>query len=134
MRPLRVALLALALTTPACASGGGGGGGGDPQSASSRTEPRNPNVITGDQIHEAIASGLGNVYDLVARLHPNWMRSTSSQSVQVWLDNQRYGNVASMRNVSLTVITSIRYMGPSEAQGMLGMDNQGGAIVLTTAR
>jgi hypothetical protein len=132
MRSLRPALLALAFVLPACKSGQAASG--DPQSVSSRTEPRNPNVITGDQIQEGISTGLGNAYDLVARLHPTWMRTTSSQGVQVWLDNQRYGGVATLRNVSLTAITSIRYMGPSEAQGMLGMDNQGGAIVVSTGR
>jgi len=132
MRPLRPALLALAVILPACKSGHAASG--DTQSSSSRTEPRNPNVITGDQIQEAIATGLANAYDLVARLHPTWMRTTSSQGVQVWLDNQRYGGVATLRTVSLGSITSIRYMGPSEAQGMLGLDNQGGAIVLSTGR
>ena len=131
MRPLRPALLALVLILPACKSGSSGA---DTASASAHTEPRNPNIITGDQIREAIASGLGNAYDLVARLHPNWMRTSSSQGVQVWLDGQRYGGVTTLRSVSLTSVTSIRYMGPSEAQGNLGMDNQGGAIVLTTAR
>jgi len=132
MRLLRPALLALALIQPACKSGQPASG--DPQSVSSRTEPRNPNVITGDQIQEGISSGLGNAYDLVARLHPTWMRTTSSQGVQVWLDGQRYGGIATLRGMSLTAITSIRYMGPSEAQGMLGLDNQGGAIVLSTGR
>ena len=133
MRPLRLALLALALAVPGCKTASSAGPDG-PQSVSSRSEPRNPNIIGGDQIQEGIASGLGNAYDLVARLHPNWMRSTSSQGVQVWLDNQRYGGVTTLRNVSLTSITGLRYMGPSEAQGMLGMDNQGGAIVITTGR
>ena len=128
---LRLTLLALALTVSACKSGGGGGAAA---SASARPAPRNPNLITGDQIQEAISSGLGNAYDLVARLHPNWMRSTGRQGVQVWLDNQRYGGVTTLRSVSLTSISSIRYMTPSEAQGQLGLNNQGGAIVVTTAR
>jgi len=132
MPPLRPALLALALTVSSCKSGGSRGD--DTRSVSSRSEPRNPNVITGDQIQEAIAGGLGNAYDLVTRLHPTWLTSTNRQGVQVWLDNQRYGAVTTLRGVSLTSIMSIRYMGPSEAQGQLGLDNQGGAIVLTTTR
>jgi hypothetical protein len=129
MPPLRLALLALALTVSACKSGGASGG--DASSASARSAPRNPDMITGDQIQEAISNGVGNAYDLVTRLHPNWLRSTGSRGVQVWLDNQRYGGVTTLRNVSLTSVTSIRYMRPSEAQAQFGLDNQGGAIVLS---
>jgi len=128
MRPLHLTLLALALTVSACKSGGGTD---TPGSVSTRPATRDPDRITGDQIQEGLANGLGNAYDLVARLHPNWLRSQGRQSVQVWMDNQRMGGVSSLRNMSLSGLASIRYLRPSEAQARYGLDNQGGAIVLS---
>jgi len=129
MPRLHVVLLAIALL-PACKSGSAAGA----QSASSHSVSRNPDLILGDEIQQGIASGLATAYDLVARLHPNWFNSVGRMQVQVWVDGQHYGGVTALRSVLLTSTVSIRSLSPSQAQGELGLDNQGGAIVVVTGR
>lgn len=128
MRLARYAALALAVAAAACASNQQSG------IANTTSAGRDPNVITEVEIREAIAQNVGSVYALVSRLHPQWLRATGSQPVQAWSEHQRLGNVTTLGQVSLTSVSLIRYLSPSEAQGQLGMDNQGGAIMVLPVR
>lgn len=128
MRLFRLAALATLVAATACSHPSQQG------IANTSSAPRDPNVITELEIREGVAQNVGTVYDLVVRLHPQWLRSTSSQMVQAWQEHQRLGSVTQLRGVPLTSVSQIRYLSPSEAQGQLGMDNQGGAIMVFPVR
>jgi len=129
MRLIRLAALATLVAAAACSHPAQQQG-----IANTTSAPRDPNVITELEIRDAVAQNVGTVYDLVVRLHPQWLRSTSSQMVQAWQEHQRLGSVTQLRSVPLTAVSQIRYLSPSEAQGQLGMDNQGGAIMVFPVR
>ena len=137
MRRARFALLGLALTLTACSSRGGGTPG---DIASSRSAPRNPRVISTEDIQEAMAQNIGNAYDIVAHYHPQWLQPSITSitgratDVSVWQDNMRLGGPTALRQVPLSHVVQIRYLTPSEAQGQLGLNNLGGAIVIVTIR
>ena len=133
MRPIRVRplLLALALPLAACASSG--------QNPSQSTTPRyDRNLISAEEMTEAAGQNIATVYDLVRTRRPQWLRTNVTglmgrvSAVSVWVDRSRMGGVETLRNVPLSMAVTVRYLSPSEAQGELGLDNTGGAIVVST--
>jgi hypothetical protein len=93
------------------------------------------NVMSIDEIREGQNLGLGNVYDLLQRYHPEWMRTVRSTSGNatptVWIDLQRMGGLSVLRTMPIGGVTLLRYLTPPEARGELGFDNPGGAIVVS---
>ncbi len=140
---LRVPIGAMALAAalcaflPACSSRQGG-----PEAAAPRAPRSDPYRLTRADIEQAMETNVTNLYDLVQSRRPTWMRVTVGgsagtarpRSPVVWLDNVRYGDLTSMRQIPLTHVQSVRYLRPSEAQMQLGLDNLGGAIVVETMR
>jgi len=125
----RIAALGLILAAGACA-GHHAGAGPTPGA-------RQRNRISIVEIQEGQAQGTGNAYDLIMRLHPEWLRSLNNpgalpQQPRVYMDNNLMGGLGVLTTLQLSGITGIRYLSPSEAQGELGLDNNGGAIVLYT--
>ena len=120
--------LGMALSLAACAHRPGAGPTPDaPQR----------NRITIAEIQEAQSRGLGNAYDLIQQLRPEWLRSLNNvQGVpvqpRVYQDNNLMGGLNVLATTQLSGITGIRYLTPSEAQGELGLNNIGGAIVFYT--
>jgi hypothetical protein len=119
-RPFFVLTLAAAL---ACASSGTAG-----------TAPRrDPNLITEQEI---AASTESNVYDVVSRLRPMFLktrgRSTiiagGSEYASVFLDGQYYGELGSLRNIVATQIHEIRYLNGPDAVSKYGMRYGSGAV------
>ncbi len=95
------------------------------------------NRITITEIQDARSRGLGNAYDLIQQMRPEWLRSLNNiQGVpvqpRVYQDNNLMGGLNVLAITQLSGITGIRYLTPSEAQGELGLDNIGGAIVFYT--
>ena len=134
MRALSGGLLALtlALGPAACSSSSSSSEGTAPIPVS-----RDTRVLTPAEIDAGIAQSVTNAYDLVMRQRSNWTRSTTvgvrgeQATPTVWMDNQKLGGIQQLRNIPLTAIAQMRYLTASEAQGLLGLDNMGGAIVVT---
>jgi hypothetical protein len=94
-------------------------------------------VLTQDEL---AATATVNVYDAIQRLRPQWLtssrvrRGASGDPTQVYLDNNRYGTVESLRGLSLAGIQEIRWLSASEATNRWGTGNTGGAIVVLMAK
>jgi hypothetical protein len=94
---------------------------------------------------EVTATPVANVYDLINRLRPQWLRTqtgsirsnTRSQVVVVYLDDTRIGDVQSLRTISTSGVASLRYYDAASAATVLrnpGSDPIAGAIVITTSK
>jgi hypothetical protein len=107
----------------ATASGGSGARGGG-------------NVITEQEL---VASNVGNAYEAVERLRPNFLRSRGPSSLRtdvtslptVYLGRQRYGDASALRQIPINTITQIRFFTASEAAVSFGMDHPNGVIEVT---
>jgi len=119
-RPFFVLTLAAAL---GCASSGTAG----------TTVRREPNLITE---HEIAASNESNVFDVVNRLRPMFLktrgRSTinagGSEYASVFLDGQYFGELGSLRNIVASQIHEIRYLNGPDAVSKYGMRYGSGAV------
>lgn len=108
------------------------------QSNTSQRVRRSANLITAEELRE---SNHGNVYDLVAAARPEWLRASGPTSlrggggVAAYMDQQRIGGVAALRQIPINQARLIRFYPAAEAQSRFGLDNMGGAIqVETTGR
>jgi TonB-dependent Receptor Plug Domain len=128
---MRFTVLLLSLIT-ACATGAA--------PASSGSAPRNPDVITQQELTDAPYS---NAYDAIQRLRPQMLMQragTGSSSItqqagyaiRVYLDNIPAGGVADLKQIALAGIRDIRYLGPTDATQRFGTGNAGGAILIRT--
>lgn len=132
----RIATAALVLlpfiaALPAC-------GGSSGSTAAPRRDTR---ALSEFEIQEARSQGVASLYQLVATRKPNWLSTARSlttgrtaQVVTVWMDGVRLGGPDQLRTIPLSVVVAVRYLTPSEAQAALGLDNLGGAIVVTSQR
>lgn len=97
------------------------------------------NLITLEDLRDARET---NLYDVVLRLRPDWLRSrgptsfnagTSSQgsdAVNLYQDLQRLGTVDMLKSMSISSATSLRYYSASDAQMRFGVGNPNGAVQL----
>ena len=136
----RLALTLLAAGVAAC---GGHGGQSEQQptpesnaTTGSAASSRNTHEMGEEDFAAARTQGIGNVYDLISRFHPEWFRTQMVGVRQVgptaWLDRNRLADVSSLHSVQLAAVVRVRLLSPSEAQGELGLNNTGGAIVAYT--
>lgn len=120
-----VVILVLALAITACASNQSG------------TAGSNRSVLTEQEI---VATGYTDAFSTIQALRPQWLivRGATSFSraepVQVYLDDQRYGGVESLRNVSVQQVNLIRYYTGIQASERWGLDHGNGAIQVLTHR
>jgi len=127
---VRIGVCLLALFLGACASTGGA----RPPAGASH---RDPNVITSDElatVHER------NTYELVQVLRPGMLTkrgatsiATGDVGIMVFLDNQRFGDVNSLRQLPTAGIREIRYLSPGEAQARWGPGYTAGVIAISMA-
>ena len=126
---LRVRLLAgviVPFCLMACAHPQGVGG----------TEKRS-DVITEQEIAESSAS---NAYEAIRKLRANFFSSrgrtsvmgTSNSDPTVYVDEQAYGPISSLRTIPASQITMIRLYRSWEATTKYGTGNMGGVIEVTT--
>jgi outer membrane cobalamin receptor len=95
------------------------------------------NVITRDEIDSSTAS---NVYDLIARLHGDFLKDRGKVSIKmnqheravVFLNDQEYGIPETMRNIPISRVSEIRYYSGTEAVAKFGSQYGGGVIHLTS--
>jgi hypothetical protein len=129
-----IAIVVLALGAGACASSSG--------ATTGTRATRSPDVISSADI---AATSTGNAYDLINRLRPQWLRTSTIGSVSgatpttfgivVFLDNIKLGGLETLRTVDSGSIRTIRYMTPERAATSLpglGQEKISGAIVIST--
>ncbi len=117
-----------------CASTGSGGG------TDRVGRGANSDIIDRSELARSNAQ---NAYDAVRSLRPAFLASRGattillkkegSSSPVVYLDNTRYGDVTTLRNISLDGIFEIRFFSATQAQMRWGMDHPAGAILVVTA-
>ena len=97
--------------------------------------PVSSNLITQDEIDAADA---GNIYEVVARLHGNFLNDRGRASLRsnvhsraiVFLNDQEYGIPETMRNIPPGRIAEIRFFPGTEAVSRFGSQYGGGVIQL----
>jgi len=119
---------ALALGSLVACSANPGGGAAAPDR----------NRISQPEIQAAMERGIGNAYDLVMNSRPQWFRTYSTgmggaaSQLMVFENNNRLGGIDMLRNLPLANTDYIRFLSPSEAGGLFGLDVQQGAIQVVT--
>lgn len=108
------------------------------QQHTSAGAPSPGTIITEAEIDSAHVS---SAYELIQKLRPQFLVSRGNltldpreppSQVHVYLDNQLYGDVSSLRGILIGTIESIRYYTGSEAQYKFGVNNAAGVIAVTT--
>ena len=97
--------------------------------------PAATNVITLDEI---VAANASNVYDLIVRIRPEYLRDRGAVSIltkkraraTVFLNDQEYGELETMRNFPADRIGEIHYFNGSDAVARFGSQYGGGVIQL----
>ena len=127
---ITVGLMALAGAT-GCASARSGEAVGGRVSRS--------DVIDRSEISKSSAQ---NAYDAVRALRPAFLVSRgptsllrsrdSGTSPVIYLDNTRFGDLSTLRNIPILGIFEIRYFSATQAQLRWGMDHPSGAILVLT--
>jgi len=95
------------------------------------------NVITQEEIEASTAS---NVYDLIAQLRGDFLKDRGKISIRtnqheravVFLNDQEYGILETMRNIPITRISEIRYYPGTEAVNRFGAQYGGGVVFLVS--
>jgi len=125
-RSVRLLLVALfSLGAAACATSSNG-------SSSSSGE-----VIDAEEIQEL---GRLSAYQIVQRLHPQWLRTRGVDSfnsefgVVVYLDGQRVGGVDALRRITGPNVEEIRRLDSRQATTLYGTGHPNGALMVVTRR
>lgn len=127
LRKIVVALAVVGLA--ACASAGAGS-----------TKMRDYNVITENEI---TAQNGTNAYDVISHLRPQYLKTRGRSTIQtpptvaseyaaVFMDNQFYGDLNSLRNIASINIKEIHYLPANEAVTRYGMQYGNGVIEIRT--
>lgn len=128
-----IVLVLAALTLGACAGGAAG----------SRKTVTSRDVLTREQIDQTHAV---NAYDAVMQLRSVWLRQRGSTQmpasagggqfqenpIWVYLDDQRLGDIGTLRTIEAAVIHAIRFYPPAEAAARWGFNHGGGVISVHT--
>ena len=128
--PVALACAVAMALSAACASSSSGAGGGPKPG---------PNLITADEISRV---SVVNAYEVVQKLRPAMFRQRQVASANaqangelvVYVDNNRFGDVDSLRQISASSIAALRYFSASEAKTKWGSGHPGGAIEVVTKR
>lgn len=96
-------------------------------------------VITEDEV---VASKAANAYDVIKKVRANFFSyrgrttliGTSSPDPTVYVDEQPFGPISSLRTIPADEITEIRLYRAWEATTKYGMGNMGGVILITTRK
>ena len=95
------------------------------------------NVITRQEIDSSDAA---NVYDLIARLHADYLKDRGKISIKsnthdravVFLNDQEYGILETMRNIPCTRLEEVRFLAGPDAVARYGAQYGGGIILLVS--
>jgi outer membrane cobalamin receptor len=92
-------------------------------------------VITEEEIDASTAS---NVYDLIANLRADFLKDRGKISIRtnqhekavVFLNDQEYGILETMRNIPVSRVSEIRYYPGADAVNRFGAQYGGGVVML----
>jgi hypothetical protein len=93
------------------------------------------NTITKDQLTQ---NHYTTVYDAVEALRGNWLQTRGTDSfqspsqVKVYLDNTMFGGIESMRSISTSTISFVRYFDGVSATARWGLDHGAGVIYISS--
>ena len=116
---------------------------------------RNSNVIVREELQDASAT---NAYELVQTLRPQWLRENNKETIRtkkiarpsgnrndieiatvsdepdivVYVDNNRFGTIESLRDISIAGVGSLEFMSPAKATLRWGSGHTKGVIVVHT--
>lgn len=128
MRPL-ISLLFIGLTfsLTSCVAGTASGGSRGGSS-----------LITTEELEEA-RTDAQNLYAVIERLRPNWLVSRGSTMREridpvVYVDGTRYGELESLRQITIVAVLEVRWISASESTFQYGTGHAGGIIAVSTAR
>ncbi|MFC1492996.1 hypothetical protein ACFL6O_03480 [candidate division KSB1 bacterium] len=88
---------------------------------------------------EILKTGAVSAYDLINKLRPFWLRGRGSRSVNftetadfpiIYVNGQKFGTIETLREISNSNITEIRFLPSSDATIRFGMNHGGGAIMI----
>lgn len=122
-----IILAGLALATAACASAASKPGSGG---------QRGPRDFIG--VDEIESAGGGTALDLVRNLRPMWLTKRGPQSlhyegdVVVYLGTARLGGPRALSEISVSNVTSLRYLNVAAANYRFGPGHPYGAIIVST--
>lgn len=126
MRGNRFIVPLVFLLLSACASSG----------AKGSTPRRDRNVITSDEISQSTEHSALN---LIRSLRPGMLNQRGNTSIAsqdpgivVFLDGQRYGDLASLDGIEVDTVQEIRYISAAEAQSRFGTGFPQGVILVTS--
>ncbi len=135
----RVALLVTAAASVACA----------PAAKSASSAPRRDrNTISIDELKAA--QDVSTLYDVVQRLHPEWLvprtqgavgnntgmsvtGNESDSSIQVYMDTQHAGGLEVLKQFTPNQAMQLKFYSASEAQARFGNGNLNGVIQIVTS-
>jgi hypothetical protein len=108
----------------ACASSGTGG---------SSSPGADRNLISQSELQLAVGN---NLYEVVEKLRPNFLRSRGATSINtagdeypvVYVDGRRYGDIGSLRSLIPSQVSQVRYYDASSAGARFGVINAPGVI------
>lgn len=95
------------------------------------------NLITAEEV---AAAAERNLFDVVSRLRPNWLRPRGTETalgrvpVVVYVDGTRRGGVDVLSNIRPDEVTEIRFLDGPDATLRYGINVGGGVIEVTTKR
>ena len=91
---------------------------------------------------EIIDANVGSAYDVIRKLRANFLtyrgrtnfRGSSASEPRVYVDDQPYGGVSSLRSIRAGQIAEIRLYRSWEATTKFGTGNMDGVIAVTTRK
>jgi len=94
-------------------------------------------ILTSDEI---VTSTGRNVYEVIAQLRPEYLRSRGAGSLRneappratVYVDNVRFGALETLQSLTVDHLLRVEYLSASDATTRFGTDHTGGAILVTT--
>lgn len=117
-------VLLMMLSVGACASSESSGSQGQ----------KDPNQITTEDIEQS--KSMGNVYSLVQRLRPQWLRKRGRSSISspgdiiVYVGGARFGGPGSLRQVEVTNVEALEFLSAAQATNRFGGGHEHGAIIV----
>jgi hypothetical protein len=93
-----------------------------------------PGVISREEIQEL--GNTGDAYTLIQHYEPQWLETRGQGSINrknevvVYIEGGRQPGVSSLRQVSVTDVQKIEFLGPSEATMEYGSGHGNGAIMV----
>jgi hypothetical protein len=101
--------------------------------------PSNANLLTGEQVRE---TNVGNLYDALRRLRPQWLRPRGSASIVspestepvVYVSGIRRGEPRTLQNVNVDQVSSVQFIDARDATTRFGTGHGGGVILVDVDR